>query len=307
MLIIFGSVNMDMTLPIPVMPESGETMVIPAYEITPGGKGANQALAAARMGAQAVLVGRVGKDVYAYETITTIRRQGVITSGVSEDDTLPTGTAVILREPDGSNRIIVANGANKALEHDQVPDEILKPKNMLLAQMEVAPEQVFSIIRRAHEKGVKVLLKAAPACDIPVDVLRMVDVLIVNEGEAARLASFCGVTAEGTPLELAQALASVTKKTCIVTNGPHGSVAVLDDRSVVRVPALPIEKVVDTTGAGDAYCGTLAALLADKMDIREALRWAAVAGSLACTKKGALSAFAYSDDIRDALANLPHA
>ncbi|AGH97524.1 ribokinase [Micavibrio aeruginosavorus] len=305
MLIIFGSVNMDMTLPVPSMPIRGETMVIPAYEITPGGKGANQALAAARMGVQAVLVGRVGKDVYAYETITTIRRQGVVTSGVSEDETLPTGTAIILREPDGSNRIIVANGANKALEHDQVPDEILKPTNTLLAQMEVAPQQVFTLIRRAHEKKVKILLNAAPACDIPADVLQMVDVLIVNEVEAARLADFCHLKHDNTPEGMAHALAGVTHKTCIVTLGPDGSVAVLDDGSVVRVPSLPIDRVVDTTGAGDAYCGTLAALLADKMNIREALRWAAVAGSLACAKKGALSAFAYSDDIRDALKDLP--
>lgn len=305
MLIIFGSVNMDMTLPIPAIPAPGETMVIPDYERTPGGKGANQALAAVRMGAHTVLVGRVGKDVYAYEVITTIRRQGVVTSGVSEDETLPTGTAIVLREPDGANRIIVANGANKALEHTQIPDEILKPSNTLLAQMEIDPEQVFTAIRRAHERGVKILLNAAPACDIPVDVLQMVDVLIVNEVEAAALSQFCNAKHDATPEGLARGLAAVTGKTCIVTLGPNGSIGVLENGDVVRVSALPIPTVVDTTGAGDAYCGTLAARVEDRGDIREAMHLASAAGSLACARKGALSAFAYGDDIREAVQYLP--
>ena len=299
MLIVFGSINMDMVVEPEYLPQAGETVLCQDYDLFPGGKGANQALAAARMGAKVALVGRVGGDYYSQQILATIRRQGVMTSGVGESER-PTGCAMIIRESGGKNRIIVAGGANNEAKADQVPDEILRPDSMILTQGEVPPEEIFMLIRRAHERGVRVILNCAPAFTIPEDIFRMLWILVVNEIEIGQVGKGLNLPAAAPP-EMAKALAQKGRITCIVTLGEKGSVVVQPDGALFHVSALPIEKVVDTTGAGDAYCGTLSACLYGGMNLEDSVRWAAAAGSLACTREGTINAFAFQDDIRDHL------
>ncbi|MGZ9097130.1 MAG: ribokinase [Micavibrio sp.] len=299
MLIVFGSINMDMVVEPEHLPQAGETVLCDDYDLFPGGKGANQALAAARMGARTALVGCVGGDHYSQQILATIRRQGVMTSGVAESER-PTGCAMIMREKGGQNRIIVAGGANNEAKADQIPDEILREGAMVLTQGEVPAAEICTLIRRAHERGVKVILNLAPAFPLPEDVLRMVWILVVNEIEIGQVTASLGLPVTA-PEEMAKALATKGKTTCIVTRAEKGSVVVQPDGKTFAVSALPIDEVVDTTGAGDAYCGTLSACLYSGMNLEESVRWAAVAGSLACTKEGTINAFAYQDDIRENL------
>jgi ribokinase len=299
MLVVFGSINMDMVVEPEHLPQTGETVLCPDYDLFPGGKGANQALAAARIGARVALVGCVGGDHYSQQILATIRRQGVMTSGVAESDR-PTGCAMVMREKGGKNRIIVAGGANNDATADQVPDEILRNDSMILTQGEVPPEEIFKLIRRAHERGVKVILNAAPAFNLPEEILSKVWILVVNEIEMGQVSAGLGLPVT-TPAEMVRALAAKGKTTCIVTLAEKGSIVVTPDGKSFSVSALAIEEVVDTTGAGDAYCGTLSACLYGGMNLEESVRWAAVAGSLACTQEGTINAFAFKDDIQENL------
>lgn len=299
MLIVFGSINMDMVVKPGHIPQAGETVLCPDYDLLPGGKGANQALAAARMGARVALVGCAGNDSYAPQILNRIRRQGVMTSGVAQSDR-PTGCALVLREEDGKHRIIVASGANNDASADQVPDEILKSNYMLLVQMEVPSEEVFTLIRRAHDRGVKVILNLAPAVPLPDDIPSKIWILVLNEIEIAQAVANMNLHADA-PEDMAKKLAEKGGTTCIVTLAEKGSFVAKADGSTFTVNALPLEEVIDTTGAGDAYCGTLSACLYEGMELDEAVRWASVAGSLACMEVGTITAFAYQDDIREEL------
>lgn len=299
MLIVFGSINMDMIVAPEHLPEAGETVMTLEYDLQPGGKGANQALAACRMGAKTALVGCAGEDSYSRQILDVIRRQGVITSGVTQSETYRTGCAIVMQEKGGANRSIIVGGANIEARAEQVPDEILRPDSMILTQTEVPPQEVFTLIRRANERGVKVIMNLAPAVNVPEEILGMLHILVVNEIELAHVANGIGLSGKS-HADIAHALAVRGKLTCIVTLADKGSIVVTADGVPFHVSSLPVE-VVDTTGAGDAYCGTLAACLYDGKSLEESVRWASVAGSLACAKVGTIKAFAYEGDIRERL------
>lgn len=302
MLIVFGSINMDMIVEPHHLPEAGETVLCEKYDLQPGGKGANQALAATRMGARTALVGCAGDDNYSRQILNTIRHQGVITSGVAVSDEFRTGCAMIAKERNGQKRMIVAAGANTETKADQIPDEILRADSMVLTQTEVPAEEVFTLIRRAHKRGVKVVLNLAPSMVVPDDILGMLHVLVVNEIELKQVTHGMNLNVSSEE-DLAKALAKRGKMTCIVTLSEKGSVVAQADGGFFRVNALDIE-VVDSTGSGDAYCGTLAACLYAGMGLEESVRWASAAGSLVCTKVGTISAFAYQDDIKARLSEI---
>ncbi|MCB9991053.1 MAG: ribokinase [Rhodospirillales bacterium] len=301
MLIVFGSINMDMVFPADHLPQPGETVLCGDYEITSGGKGANQALAASRLGTKVALVGCVGDDGPALRMLRSLRRDGVMTTGVAESPDLATGCAVIVTDKAGHNQIVVASGANSQAKADQVPDEILKPDNAVLMQMEMPPEENWELIRRAHDHGTTTILNLAPAIHIPQSALEKLDYLIVNGLEARQMAEMFGLTVEKDAMKLARALSQQGKLTCIITLSEQGSVACTKDGALITVPAVIQENVVDTTGAGDAYCGTFAAAIHDKRGIIEAMKMASVAGSLACRAKGAQDSYAYLGDIQDNL------
>ena len=161
MIIVFGSINIDMVVNTVRMPQAGETVVCPDFELSAGGKGANQALAALRFGAKTALVSRVGDDGMGLQMVNNLRREGVMTTGVAESNK-PTGCAFIMREQSGENRIVVGSGANSDITHDQIPDEILKPGNIVLMQMETPLTENWQLLARARAGGAMTIVNLAP-------------------------------------------------------------------------------------------------------------------------------------------------
>jgi len=301
MIVVFGSINMDMNLGVKSFPQAGETVISPFYDMSPGGKGANQALAAARIGAKTAIVGKTGDDGMGTRILNSLRRNEVMTSGTSQSEALPTGMAMVMRDSSGDNRVIVASGANSEINAEQVPNEILREGNYVLLQMEVPAEQNINVMERAKEHGAKVILNLAPAIKITKHALELVDYLIVNELEAAQFAEVLGLNAKDDALQIARALSKDGDLTCIVTLGKHGAVAVTQKGDAWKVPPLKIENPLDTTGAGDCFCGTLAAFLHNGMSLAPALKRASIAAGLACRKKGTQSSYPYSADIEEYL------
>lgn len=306
MIIVFGSINIDLNLKVKSFPEAGETVISQAYTSSPGGKGANQALASARIGAKTALVGKVGDDGFGLRALNYLKRHEVMTSGVAKSEELPTGLAVVTKEKStGDNRIMVMSGANTEASAEQVPPDIVHDKNVLLVQMELPMEQNAIVMKTAHDAGAKVILNLAPALAIPKPMLELVDYLIVNQIEARQLADKLGISAENNSDKLAMALAKEGNLTCIVTMGPDGIVAVSPDGSGVKVPALQLgDELVDNTGAGDCFCGTFAACLHEGKELAESLKMATIASGLSCKKEGTLKSYPYLEEINEMMESL---
>jgi ribokinase len=306
MIIVFGSINMDVNMRLASFPKPGETILAPSYDMSPGGKGANQALAAARSGVKTAIVGKVGDDVMGTRILNNLRRYEVMTSGVATSDTLPTGMAFVMGDSSGENQIIVASGANADVSAGQVPDEVLSPGNVVLLQMELPPAENQALLERAKARGVTTILNLAPAIRITQKMLDHVDYLVVNEHEAHALAEALGIPANKDMMMVARALSLQGGLTCVITLGEHGSIAASVKEGNWRVPAMSA-KVMDTTGAGDCYCGTLAAAIHSQFALDAAMRRASVAASLSCQQKGAQDSYPFLADIESVLESFPQA
>ena len=304
MVIVFGSINIDISVILERVPERGETVLCDGCVISPGGKGANQAHAARRAGAEVVMVGRVGADAFAGPALARLRAEGIDLAHVTEADK-PTGCATIwVEEGTGASTIAVASGANTRVTHGQVPDDLLDGEPVLLLQQEVPLEDNRRLVERAARRGCRILLNAAPAYPVPEDVLAALDLLIVNEIEIVQLAVHAGGGDE--PIErLPEWFARRFGLTVAATFGAEGSLC-HTGREAIRTPALSIDPV-DTTGAGDTFSGVLAAALAAGHELRDAARYATAAGSLACTRPGAQSSQPAWAEIAAAAADLPAA
>lgn len=307
MIIVFGAINMDMHMRVKDFPKPGETLISASYEMSPGGKGANQALAAARGDVKTVLAGKVGNDAMSTRILNNLRAHGVSTGGVATSEYSPTGLATILVNAKGENQIVVALGANGEVSAEQVPDEILKPGSFLLLQMEVSQQENVALMERAKKNGVKIILNLAPAYKLSQKALEQVDYLIVNELEARMMADAIGIPAGQDLMVMARALSAKGNLDCVITLGEKGAIAMGENGTGWRVPALDLKEVVDTTGAGDCFCGTLAAALHNKFALASAMRRASVAAGLSCMKKGAQESYPYSADIEEVLATFPQA
>jgi ribokinase len=307
MIIVFGSINMDMNIRLKEFPKPGETLFSTSYEMTPGGKGANQALACARSGAKTALVGKVGDDAMATRILNNLKRNEVMTSGVGISDILPTGIALVTVNARGENQIILAQGANIEANAGQVPDEVLRPGNILVLQMEVPLQENLALMERAKQHGVTVVLNLAPAYKVTQKALDFVDYLILNEHEAREIADVVGLHEGHDMMVLAKALATKGGLSCIITLGDKGAIAMEQTGKGWRVPAHEIKEVVDTSGAGDCFCGTLAAALHSKYALGTALRRASIAASLSCMKKATQDSYPFLADIEEALESFPQA
>lgn len=307
MIIVFGSIHMDMNLWLHHFPQEGETVIAPDYTMTPGGRGANQALAAARAGVKTALVGKTGDDGMSHRILNNLRRNEVMTSGVAHSEEMPTGMAVKLHTSGGKGRGVAASGANAEISAEQVPDEILRTGNYVLMQMEIPAQENIAVMERAKKGGAKVVMNLAPAITIPQKELNLIDYLIVNQLEAEQIAKVLGVDVKSGAIHIAQALAHQGNLTCIVTLGSQGVVAVTQQGKGWKIPAMKLEKVVDTTGAGDCFCGTLTAALHNGKTLPEAMKRASVAAGLTCCKEGIHSAYPYSGEVEESLSGLPDA
>jgi ribokinase len=290
-ILVFGSINVDLLVPVPLLPQPGETVLGGDYALLPGGKGANQALAARRAGAAVTMAGAVGTDAFAGLALRSLRQGGVDLGLVRRVDR-PTGCAAIMVGAEGENLIAVASGANRAAAAANVPDSVLDRDTILVCQMEVPAAENWVLIRRARAAGARAVLNLAPAAPIDPTLFAEVDILVANEGEAAAL----GVDPAVLAGRLRQAL--------VVTRGGAGSTAFLADGGQIEVPALAIEPV-DTTGAGDTFVGVLAAGLDRRLGLSAALRQASAAAGLACLAHGAQAAMPDRAAIEAAAARLP--
>jgi ribokinase len=298
MLLVFGSINVDLVFRVPALPAAGETVLGDSYVTVPGGKGANQAVAAARAGAQVRMVGRVGSDGFAALSLAALRAAGVDTADVVAD-AAPTGCAVIGVDARGENQIIVASGANARVSADQVADALLGPDTTLVLQMEVPAAANAALIARARRRGARIVLNLAPALALPDEALRAVDAIVVNAAEARRLGAGLAAADKALPAALARRLDAMV----VMTLGAEGAIAA-GRAGAWRVGALPIAPV-DTTGAGDAFVGVFAASLDAGLPPDAALHRASVAAGLACLNLGAQSSLPDRAAIEAALAKVP--
>ena len=292
MIVAFGSINLDLIFPLPHLPVAGETVLGPTMRIEPGGKGANQAVAAARDGAQVAFAGAVGRDALAEDALRLLREGGVDMTRIARAEAA-TGCAAICVDAQGRNLIAVASGANLAARAEQVEDGLLGPDTTLLLQMEVGADETAALIRRARARGARIVLNLAPAGVLADDALRSVDVLVANEEEAAWLAARIGVPADAVALHAALGV------TVVITLGERG-VAAVGAVGSWSVPARTIT-VIDTTAAGDCFTGVLAAALDRGLPLEEALRRANAAAGLCCTRRGTQGSLPLAADTDAAL------
>jgi ribokinase len=280
MIVVFGSINLDLIFPLPAIPGAGETLLAPDIRIEPGGKGANQAVAAARDGAAVVMAGAVGQDALAGGALQLLRAAKVDTTRVAAAGTA-TGCAAIFVDPQGNNAIGVGSGANLTARADQVEDALLGPAVTLVLQMEVRAAETAALIHRARALGSRIILNLAPAASLDEAALRAVDLLTVNEIEAAWLGSHLGCGTDAAALRIALGVDVVR------TLGERGA-DVATATQIRHVPAWPITPV-DTTAAGDCFVGVLASALDRRVALADALTRASAAAAVCCTRAGSQS------------------
>jgi ribokinase len=281
---VLGSLNMDLVVRCPHLPKRGETVLGGPFAAFAGGKGANQAVAAARAGAAVSLIGCVGRDLHGRDLLDGLRRAAVDVDGVRVRADAPTGVALISVDAAGENTIVVAPGCNDLVDAAVVEESsaTISRASVLLMQLEVSMAAVTRAAEIARRAGVKVVLSAAPARELSQSLLRCVDVLIANRGEAVQLS---GVDSDEDVATIALALRELYDGAAVLTCGAEGAVWADHDR-VCRQPGFAVP-VVDTVGAGDAFSGALAVALAEARPPAEALRFACAAGALATTRVGA--------------------
>jgi ribokinase len=278
MVVVFGSINLDLIFNLPHIPNSGETVLGPSTRIEPGGKGANQAVAAARDGADTIMAGAVGHDVLAETALRLLRDAGVNLDRIAAVEA-GTGCAAIAVDPAGNNAIAVGSGANLSAVASQVEDALLGPGTILVLQMELRATETAALIARAKAAGSRVMLNLAPAAALPEPALRAVDVLVVNETEAAWLGEHLGCSASATGLHTRLGGTAV-----VLTRGGEGA-DLASREGTWHEPALPVE-VADTTAAGDCFVGVLAHRLDRGDTLRAAARRASAAAALCCMRPG---------------------
>lgn len=294
MILVAGSANLDFVVRANHIPQPGETVLGRDFKTFPGGKGANQAVASARAGAVATtLLAGLGNDAFATPIEASLAEAGVVLQAVRVSDR-PTGTAFICVSDDAENAITVAPGANQGLQPQHLP--ALQGFSHLLLQLETPLDTVAAYAASARTQGVCVVLNAAPAQVLPDALLQSVDILVVNEGELATVAKHQG--------SIAECLERIAVPTVVVTLGHHGCCARVQGQWVLQ-PAFPITPV-DTTAAGDTFCGGLVAALSQGADMAQALRQASAAGALACTRLGAQSSIPTSAEVSSFLAAQAH-
>ena len=283
--LIVGSANADLVVPVDRRPGGGETVLGGDTEISPGGKGANTAVAAARLGADVALLGAVGDDAYGTLLLDSLRESGVHTDLVRTTKR-PTGIAYITVTPDGENSILVSPGANTALEPADV-DGVFDGVKVMVVSLEIPLPTVEYAVAAAAKAGVRVLLNLSPVAKVSPATLSALDVLLVNEHEAAWLL--------GSDDYDPAALLDVGPRSAVVTLGARGAVVVtVDGLTEVNSPKV---EAVDTTGAGDAFAGALAASLAEGASLADAARQAVRVAAVSVTRRGAQPSYPLAGEI----------
>ena len=292
---VVGSINQDFVLRLERRPDPGETVTGAELSLSPGGKGANSAVAAARLGARVAMLGRVGEDAFGEGLVRNLREAGVDTTYVKAIPHTPTGSAFVTVTPDGENAIVVSPGANRCFGPAEVDAaaEDLRAASVLVAQLEVDAGAVEHAARVVTEAGGRFLFNLAPPREVPEGLLALADPLVVNEHEARFLLS----GGPGEPEELIEGLRGLGPRSVVVTLGARG--ALLASGGAVRRFDAPKVEAVDSTGAGDAFVGALAVKLADGAGLEEAVPYAVLAGAAAVRREGAQGSLPTSEELEE--------
>jgi ribokinase len=294
--VVVGSINHDLTVVADRLPRPGETVLGTEHHSGPGGKGANQAVAVARLEGRVAMIGRVGDDDQGRTMAEVLEAERVDVSRVIRDPTAATGLAVITVDAAGENSIVVSPGANRFLDADQVRSdaEVIAAAPVVLTQLEIPMD---AVLEAASIAAGRFLLNPAPAQALSNDLLALVDVLLPNRSELAGLIDGEEPTNNDEVVDMARAIAG--PGAVVVTLGAEGAL-VVEGTEATHVPSPQLE-VVDTTGAGDAFCGAVARSLAQGGSLTEAVRWGVAAGAIATTRPGAQSALPTLGELRSFL------
>ncbi|WP_027414915.1 ribokinase [Aneurinibacillus terranovensis] len=281
---VIGSINMDLVVKTDRVPKMGETVLGSQFLTTPGGKGANQAVACARLGADVTMVGCVGDDVFGRQLVENLRKENISTENVEPVTFLSTGIACITVQ-DGDNSIIVVPGANYAIDEEKIQqvEHLIKESNLLLLQLEIPLKSVELAVDIAHKYQVPVIVNPAPAAELPSSMLEKITVVTPNEYE---LETIAGQKFEQ-PDDFKKAIQSYAGQ-LVMTKGKEGAYYTAADGGIGYCPGYRVE-AVDTTGAGDSFNAGLAVMLAEGKSLSEATKYAAAVGALSVTRLGAQS------------------
>jgi ribokinase len=294
-ILVLGSSNTDMSVRTAALPLPGQSLIGGDFVMGPGGKGANQAVAARRLGGDAALVCKVGRDVFGDNAVKHYAEEGLDVSGVLRSDK-PSGVALITVDDKAENSIVVAPGANMDITEADIDAvaPLIRAAGILLLQLEIPVPAVLKAARIGHEAGALVVLNPAPYAEVPAEMFRYVDLFIPNETE---LSAYAGlpVTDRESALKAADVMVSRGVKTVIVTLGSKGSL-IYDGRSVSDIGAFKVE-AVDTTAAGDTYCGALCVALSEGRTLQVAAVFASKASALSVTRPGAQHSMPYRNEI----------
>lgn len=287
--IVFGSINLDLVAKTPRLPIAGETRQGREFFTAPGGKGANQAVALARLGVATQMVGRVGEDDFGSELLSSLKAAGVQTECILVDETASSGVALINVDDSGENQIVIVAGANGCIDNTDLEclNSLLPNAFALLMQFEIPMQNILLAAQVAKQNGTKVILDPAPAtADVPSTLYSLVDIITPNQTEAEQLVGF-----PVSEIESATAAANILLQRgvgcAIVKLGVTGAICATSEETFF-VPAFPVT-TVDTVAAGDAFNGGLAAALVEGLALQQAVVWGAAAGALAASKSGAQS------------------
>ena len=285
-IVVFGSINTDLTITTPYIPTNGETIKGSDFHINHGGKGANQAVAASRLGADVQMIGCIGNDEFGKNALINLKNENVGTTYIRVIDDIPSAVAIIIRTFK-DNRIILDSGANELLSAEDLDTFMLKHNvkgSLFLAQLENNPEEVYKALKKAKTSGMITIFNPAPAIKIPDEIYGIIDYLIVNQSESEILTGINPLT-ENECINVYQILKEKGIKNLIITLGVLGSF-VINETENKKIDGVKVE-TVDSTGAGDAYIGAFSYSIANNNSITKACEFASYASALAVTKVGA--------------------
>lgn len=295
-IIVVGSSNTDMTIKSPEIPRPGETVLGGEFKMGAGGKGANQAVAAKRLGGDVTFICKVGNDMFGDKSLKSYDEEGIDVSHIMRCDS-PSGVALILVDSDAENCISVASGANAEITPDDIESaaDTVRNAGILLLQQEIPIESVLKAAQIASEAGTFVILNPAPSCSLPDDIYKYVDLIIPNQTEAE---FYTGIKVfdEFSAEKAASKLLSKGVRNVIITMGSYGSMAFTDEGNKFFTASRKV-RAIDTTAAGDTFCGAVAVALSEGKSLEDAVGFATLASSLAVQKMGAQESIPYRENL----------
>ena len=299
---ILGSINMDMVVSVKRMPLVGETIFSDNFKLAHGGKGANQAVAAQRLGAQVSMIGKVGQDAYGLQIVNSMKKENINVDNIFKDNDNPTGTAIINVDNEGNNSIIVVPGANMTLDLKEINKckEVITSSDIIITQFETPIEVTIEAFKFAKENGVITILNPAPANDIPKELLKYTDIIVPNETEAAALTKV-RVNDFESAKQAANVFFDSNVEYVIITLG-HKGAAVISREDGILIPAYKVN-AIDTTAAGDSFIGAVSTKLTkDNLNINslaEAVKFANKVSAIAVQREGAQPSIPYLKEINE--------